>query len=266
VAAHVFGQASAAAPVTLVCSGLVGTVISDSGMIDRAYAEAIATQGVVSGTAAYARCMALVHQTRGQSASDVLQILFPDSEVRGQAAHLVFDRACLDAIARAAPTAMPGAEAAIGQMVAAGIRVALLSGFSRRVLTALIDALGWWDRVDLVVGPDDVQRGLPWPDLTLWAMLQVGVTDVRETAAVHGTESGVLSGLRSGAGLVAGVLTGPHTGERLQRAGATRLIPSIADLPALVLPPTEPGSATAFNARPVSPVEWEYHARDTADG
>ena len=266
MAAHVFGQASAAAPVTLVCCGLVGTVISDNGMIDRAYAEAIATQGVVSGTAAYARCMALVHQTRGQPAADVLQILFPDSEVRGQAAHLVFDRACLDAIARAGPTPMPGAEAAIGQMVAAGIRVALISGFSRRVLTALMDALGWWDRVDLALGPDDVQRGLPWPDLTLWAMLQAGVTDVRETAVAHGTESGVLSGLRSGAGIVAGVLTGAHTGERLQRAGATHLIPSIADLPALVMPPSEPGSGTAASARPMSPVAWEYHARDTAEG
>jgi hypothetical protein len=59
-------------PVSLVCCGLIGTLVTDNGMIDRAFTEAIATQGVVTGTTAYARCMAGVHQTRGQSAADVL--------------------------------------------------------------------------------------------------------------------------------------------------------------------------------------------------
>lgn len=257
------GQASGALPVSLVCCGLVGTVITDSGMIDRAYAEAIATQGVVTGTAAYARCMALVHQTRGQAAADVLQILFPDSQVRGQAAHLVFDRACLDAIGRTGPAAIPGAEATLDQLAETGFQLCLISGFSRRVLTALLDALDWSDRFDVTLCPDDVRRGLPWPDLILCAMLQAGVTDVRETAVAQGMESGVLSGTRSGARIVAGVLTGTHTGERLQRAGATHLIPSIADLPALLIPGGEPGAAAV--ARPISRVPHS-RAADTAEG
>ena len=262
MAAHIFGQAGGALPVTLVCCGFVGTVVNDSGMIDRAFAEAIATQGVVPGTAAYARCMALVHQTRGQAAADVLQLLFPDSAVRGQAAHMVFDRACLDAIARTAPTPIPGADAAIDQLVAAGIRVCLISGFSRRVLTAMLDALGWWDRVDLAIGPDDVQRGLPWPDLVLHAMLQAGVTDVRETAVAQSTESGVLSGFRSGAGIVAGILTGPHTGDRLARAGATHLLPSIAEFPDLVLAVGDQKPASATPVHPMSTVTVEYRPAD----
>ena len=49
-------------PVSLVCCGLIGTLVTDAGLVDRAYTEAIATQGVVTGTAAYARCMAQVHQ------------------------------------------------------------------------------------------------------------------------------------------------------------------------------------------------------------
>jgi phosphonatase-like hydrolase len=239
--------------------------MTDGGMIDRAFAEAIATQGVVTGTTAYARCMALVHQTRGQSAADVLQVLFPDSEIRGQAAHLVFDRACLDAIARTGPAAMPGAEAALDQLASVGIRVCLISGFSHRVLTALLDALGWWDRIHLALGPDDVPRGLPWPDLVLSAMLRAGVTDVRETAVVQGTESGILCGRRSGAGIVAGVLTGTHTGERLERAGATHLIPSIADLPALVIPAGGRGATAAVIARPMSRVPADSGAADVAD-
>jgi phosphonatase-like hydrolase len=265
VAARESGHASGAVPVSLVCCGLVGTLVADGGMIDRAFAEAIATQGVVTGTAAYARCMALVHQTRGHSAADVLQVLFPDSEIRGQAAHLVFDRACMDAIGRTRPTAIPGAEAALDQLTDAGFQLCLISGFSRRVLGAVLDTLGWWDRFSLTLCPDDVQRGLPWPDLVLHAMLQGRVTDVREVAVVQSMESGVLCGHRSGAGLVAGVLTGTHTGERLQRAGATHLIPSIADLPPLLIPVADPAPASTGATRSASRVPADSRAANTAE-
>ena len=115
-----------------------------------------------------------------------------------------------------------------------GARVCLVTGFSRRVLGLVLDTLGWWDRVDLAVCPDEVPRGCPAPDLVLSAMLRLGIRDVRDTAVAQGTESGVLSGKRSGAGIVAGVLTGIHTKDRLHRAGATHLLSSIAELPNLL--------------------------------
>jgi phosphoglycolate phosphatase len=254
-------------PVSLVCCGLIGTLVADSGMIDRAFTEAIATQGVVTGTTAYARCMARVHQTRGQAAADVLQVLFPDSQARGQAAHLAFDRACLDAIGRMGVTPVPGAAEALDALADAGIRICVTSGFSRRVLTEALEALGWRDRIDLVVGPDDVPRGAPWPDAVLSAMLRLGVTDVRETAVVNSTESAVLSGHRSGAGIVAGVLTGPHTSDRLRQAGATHLMPSIAYLPELVAIASGQGSgAASVGARAVSRLSANPAAAETAEG
>ncbi len=220
-------------PVSLVCCGLIGTMVDD-GMVDRAYAEAIATQGVVTGTAAYARCMAQVHQARGQYAVDVLRNMFPDSQARAQAAHLVLDRSFCDAISRMGVRPVPGAEEVIEKLAGAGIRICVITSFSRRVLTAVLDTLGWWDRIDLALSPQDVPRGAPWPDLVLSAMLRLGVTDVREAAVAQDAESGILCGRRAGAGIVAGVLTGAHSGDRLRRAGATHLIPTIAHLPPLL--------------------------------
>lgn len=261
-------QASGTTPVSLVCCGLIGTLVADNGMIDRAFTEAIATQSVVSGTAAYARCMAQVHQTRGQAAPDVLQMLFPDSQLRGQAAYLAFDRACLDAIGRTGITPVPGAAEAIDSVAEAGVRICVTSGFSRRVLTAALEALGWHDRIDLAIGPDDVRRGAPWPDVVLSAMLRLGVTDVRETAVVNCCESGILSGRRSGAGIVAGVLTGPHSRERLQQAGATHLMPSIAYLSELVaLTASDQGPRVAsVGVRPVSRLPANPAAAGSAEG
>src|ERR1700728_3692840 len=199
-------------------------------MVDRAYAEAIATQGVVTGTAAYARCMAQVHQERGRSTVDVLRTMFPDSEARGQAAHLARDRSFCDAIGRMGATPAPGAAAAIEQLASAGIRICVGTAFSRRVMTVVLDTLGWWHRIALALSPEDVPRGSPMPDLILAAMLRLGVTDVRETAVAYDTQAGILSGRPAGAGIVAGVPGRPHHGER-----GRPLIQGIAQLPELLI-------------------------------
>jgi phosphoglycolate phosphatase len=222
---------SDAPPVTLVCCGLIGAAVADDGMVERAFAEAIATQGVVTGTTAYARCMAQVHRARGKATIDVLQGLFPDNQARAQAAELAFDRSYAAAVERTGLVPVPGAEQAIDKLAGIGMRVCLITSFSRRVLGLVMDALGWWDRVQIVLCPDDVPRGCPFPDLVLCAMLRLGVGDVRETAVADGTENGILCGRRAGAGVVAGVLTGTHTAERLRGAGAHHLLASIADLP-----------------------------------
>lgn len=246
---------SDATGVSLVCCGLIGTTVTDNGMVERAYAEAIATQGVVTGTTAYARCMAGVHRSRGQSTIEVLRTLFPDSQARAQAAQLAFDRSYSAAVDRTGIVAMPGAELALEKLHHSGMRVCLISGFSRRLLGLVLDTLGWWDRIDLALSPDDVPRGCPWPDLVLTAIIRLGIDDVRDTAVAHGMESGVLCGHRSGAGTVVGVLTGTHTTERLRRAGATHVLGSVAALPDLLASETsgaarspEPGAATAGSA------------------
>jgi len=236
---------SDARPVSLVCCGVIGTTVTDNGMVERAYAEAIATQGVVTGTTAYARCMAGVHRSRGQSTIEVLRGLFPESQARAQAAQLAFDRSYSAAVARTGVVAMPGAEHAMEKLHGTGARICLISGFSRRLLALVLETLGWWDRIDLALSPDEVPRGCPWPDLVFTAMLRLGVDDVREAVVAHGTESGVLSGHRSGSGAVVGVLTGTHTTERLRRAGATHVLGSVAELPDLLAAGTAPGSSPA---------------------
>ena len=48
----------------------------------------------------------------------------------------------------------------------------------------------------------------------------------------------MLCGRRAGASIVAGVRTGAHDEQRLRAAGATHVIDSVADLPALVFDDT----------------------------
>jgi phosphoglycolate phosphatase len=219
---------------TLACFGLIGTTVVDDGTLERAYGEAVATQGIVTGTAAYARSMAQVHRSRGKVIVDVLRELFPGNEARAQAALLAFDRSLDGMIQRSGVVPVPGAGETLDQLRTAGCRTCVLSSFTRRQLGPILTALGWQDRVDLLLGADDVPRGAPAPDPVLSAMLTLGVSDVRDTIVVHATENGMLAGRHAGAGMVVGVLTGTHPAAKLRAAGATHLLASVADLPALL--------------------------------
>jgi phosphoglycolate phosphatase len=229
---------SAPPHISVVCCGLVGTTVRDGAgqesMVERAFAEAIATQGVVAGTSDFARCMAQVSRSRGRSTVDVFGSLFPDNQARAQAASMAFERSYRAAVGRTGLTALPGAEDAIGKLTGSGVRVCLVTGLPREVATLILGTLGWRGPGYPVLCPDDVPRGFPWPDLVLTALLRFGGGDVREMAVASGTEHGLVAGRRAGAQIVAGVLTGPHTPARMRRAGATHLIESIAELPELV--------------------------------
>jgi phosphoglycolate phosphatase len=229
-------------PVTLACCGLLGTAADDRGILERAFAEACATQGIVPGTAAYAHCMVGVHQSRGQAPLDVFRGLFAEGQGRAEAAALSFERSFRAAVDRTGLAPAPGTNEAFAALRDAGVRVCLITSLSRRLLTLVLDTLGWWRMVDLALSPEDVPRGCPWPDLMLSAMLRLGVEDVRETAFAGSTASSVLAGKRSGASIVAGVLAGAHTGDRLRASGATHLIEGMADLPTLLLGNPAPAS------------------------
>jgi phosphoglycolate phosphatase len=259
--------------ITLVCCGLIGTLVADEGLIERAFAEAIATQGVVVGTGAYARRMAQVHHARGQVPADLLAGLFPENQARAQAAHIAFERAIADAIGRSVVRPIPGAKEILADIAAAGARTCVLTSLPRRALRIIVDALGsagWRDVIDVALSAEEIERGFPAPDPVLTAMLRVGVGDVAEAAVVHATAAGVEGARHAGAGIAVGVLTGAHPAPRLRAAGATHVIASIADLPAalkasgldLTVAPatvvrtgqrrTRPGSSGATSTDPAS--------------
>jgi len=220
--------------VSLVCCDVVGAAVADGSVLERAFAEAIATQGVVTGTAAYVRSMVQFDRTRGWSPAEVMHSLFPEDEIRAQAAGLAFERSFHAAVERFGVLPLPGANDALDKLAAAGTKVCLLSCLSRPAFSLIMERLGWWQRADLLLCADDVARGFPWPDLVLTAILRLGVGDVRDVAVATASESGVLAARRAGAGLVAGVLTGVHDAARLRRAGATHLLADLSDLPDLV--------------------------------
>lgn len=240
---------TSASPIKLACLDLAGTTVGDIAMVERAFAEAIATQGIVPGTGAYARAMVHVHRSRGCPTIDVFHGIFPENEAQAQAANLTFERSYEGAIDRAGLYPVPGTVEALEKLRAAGIKICVITGFSRAILSRVLNAVGWMDKVDLALSPEDSGRGRPWPDMVLTAVLRLRIDDVRHVAVVGDSESDMLCGSRAGASIVAGVLTGVHSRERLIKGGATQIIDSVADFPSLALDNTEHTTPVATPAR-----------------
>jgi phosphonatase-like hydrolase len=221
-------------PVSLVCCDLIGAAALDGSALERAFAEAIATQGVVTGTKAYVRSMVQFDRSRGWPPADVMHTLFPEDPIRAQAANLAFDRSFLAAIDRFGVSPVAGADDALTKLAAGGTKVCFVASLSRPALSLILERLGWWQRADLILCAEDVPRGFPWPDLFLTALLRLSIDDVRAIAVATASESGVLAAQRAGARMIVGVLSGVHDAARLRRAGATHLLEDMAELPDLL--------------------------------
>jgi phosphoglycolate phosphatase len=218
----------------LACIDMAGTTIRDDGLVDQAFTVAVAGQGVAPGTAEYERMRAVVRKTQGQSKIEVFRLLLDGDEERARAANATFEEAYGLLVDDGAVMPIPGAAEAIRTLRAAGIKVALMTGFARSTQDAIIEAIGWRGLVDLSISPAEAGRGRPYPDLVLVSALRLGVDDVRRIAVVGDTPLDVIAGRRAGAGLVAGVLTGAGDRPALVSAGATHVIGSIGELPGLL--------------------------------
>jgi beta-phosphoglucomutase-like phosphatase (HAD superfamily) len=201
----------------------LASIVIDSSIVERAFAEAIATQGIVAGTQDYARSMVRFDRSYGCAPDAVFRDLFDREGPRAQAASLAFEQSFPAAAQRFGLDVPSDVADTIGKAAGAGARTCLLTMLSRRSCGKL---LGQLRTADLVLCGDDAPRGFPWPDPILTAMLKLGTADVREVAVVSATPDGVLSGYRAGARVLVGLGSGRRA-TALREAGATHVIDNI---------------------------------------
>ena len=223
--------------IALVVFDMAGTTVHDEGYVSVVFREALAAAGIavtanqVQAVMGYRKIQAIRMLLDQHEARD-------DLETRAVAIHEDFlERMNTFYATSPAVREVEGASAVFRRLKAAGIRVALDTGFSRSTAEVIIGRLGWREHslVDASVTSDEVERGRPHPDMLLRIMALTGIEDVRRVAKVGDTPSDLLEGKRAGCGLVVGVTEGSHTAEQLQSYPHTHLIATVADLPALVL-------------------------------
>ncbi len=221
--------------IRLVVLDMAGTTVADGGLVEQAFDAAARHMGVEPGGAEHAEQLAHVRATMGESKISVFRHLFGD-EAAARRANTAFETAYGELVDGGRIAPVPGAREAVEALRAAGRTVVLTTGFARITLDAILAALGWQDLAPLTLCPADAGgRGRPYPDMVLAALLRTRATDSVQRIAVAGdTSYDMLCGRRAGASVVAGVLTGAHGADRLTAAGATHVLGSVAELPALL--------------------------------
>lgn len=217
-------------PPRLAVLDLAGTTVTDDGVVEAAFADALRAVGVALDE----RARRHVADTMGQSKIVVFRSLLGTEDL-ARSANEAFEDAFATRVASGEVAPIDGAVEAMDRLRAAGLAICLTTGFAPATRDVLLDHLGWADRVDLVLSPDADVRGRPFPDLVLTAALRLRIDDVRSVAVAGDTANDLLSGWRAGAGIVAGVTTGAHDRRTLAAAPHTHILDSIRDLPAAVL-------------------------------
>lgn len=217
-------------PPTLVAFDLGGTLVRDRGEVPAAFTTAVREAGLAFDPAE-------LPALRGASKYEVLRRLLAGSGRESQV-DFVYKRFQTDLMSRLAgshPLSIPGAHEALKELHAAGIGLALTSGFDRQIVNMVMKAVEWADLIDVRICSEDVPRGRPAPFMIFHAMERSGVMDVRRVAVVGDTVRDIEAGWNAGVAYRVAVLTGAHSRETLSAAPHTHIVPSVADLPRMWL-------------------------------
>jgi len=219
--------------IRLIVLDVGGTIVEDRGDVPEALRSALGHHGIDSATED-------IQRRRGASKSEVIRYFvdrqsLPPNVNRDQLTASIYAEfsSNLIEVYRSVPP-IAGAENAIRQLRQNGYLLATTTGFDRAITTSIFQRLGWEQYFAAVICSDDVVRGRPSPFMLFHAMESARVDSVAKVMAVGDTPLDLQAGTNAGLRAVVGVLSGASTAENLRREPHTHILPSVADLPALL--------------------------------
>ncbi len=127
------------------------------------------------------------------------------------------------------------------------IKIALTTGFYRKVTNIILEKLGWLEGleynyvntsgkaiIDVSIASDEVNKGRPEPYMIQKAMKLMGISDPFDVINIGDTPSDLKSGIRAGCRLSLGVTNGTHTREQLKFLRNDGLLGSLQEMKAII--------------------------------
>jgi phosphonatase-like hydrolase len=218
--------------IQLVVFDIAGTTVQDTGNVAKAFIDAFGefNMEIPADT---------VNHVMGFRKIDAIKMLVPDdsNEALIEEIHESFTRNILN-LYKSDPDLkpLPYAEEIFQQLKQAGVKIALNTGFTRRVTNAILKRLQWNTpgMIDIVICSDEVPEGRPQPYMIQHIMEQMNVPDSKAVAKVGDTKVDVEEGRNACCGLVVSVTTGAYTREELELYKPDHIINSLSELPGLL--------------------------------
>jgi len=220
-------------PIRLIALDVGGTIVEDRGDVPALLGRALQHQGIESTPAEIAKW-------RGASKREIIRHFVEkqrpsvgaDSGTEVEKIYAEFTQSLIAAYRTVPP--VRGAEPAMEQLRSRGYLIATTTGFDRAVTSSIFRRLGWESLFAAVICSDDVVQGRPAPYMLFHAMEGARVENVAQVVAVGDTPLDLQAGTNAGLRGVVGVLTGAGAADQLDAEPHTHIVPSIADIPALL--------------------------------
>ena len=231
-AARAQSERAAKPALKLVVLDIGGTLIPDHGEVPEAMKSAFAHKGL---EVSYAE----IGDWRGASKRGMVRHFVElraaksaDREALTEAIYADFGAQADAAYKNVRP--LPGIEDAMRTLRGQGLLLATTTGFGRELNATIFKRLGWGEQFAASINSDDVVDGRPAPYMIFHAMEGTHVDNVAEVVVVGDTPLDLQAANNAGVRGVIGVYSGAATEERLRRERYTHILPSVAELPALI--------------------------------
>lgn len=228
------------AKIELVVFDMSGTTVEDRNEVPNCFLQAAQQSGIRT-------TLKHINTMRGWSKIDVFRTLWAEQGIKNeselennvQTSFTIF-RGLLEAYYQTqdvSPT--EGTPEVFDFLRQRGIKVALSTGFYRKVTDIILERLNWTigldeqylgDRksiIDFSISSDQVQSGRPAPDMIQKAMQMLGVGDAKKVIKIGDTPVDLKAGQAAGCGYNFGITSGSHTEEQLRLYPNDGLFPSI---------------------------------------
>jgi phosphonatase-like hydrolase len=217
--------------IKLAVFDIAGTVLSDKDFVAISFIEAFQQYGIdlrvneITPLMGYKKTEAIVLVLQGKG------ILYDDIMVEDIHKHFVnsmihFYSTSLEV------EELPGASYIFKCLKNRGIYVSLNSGFPKVIVEAIVDRMGWLEKVliDSFVASDEVTSGRPSNMMIELLMKRAGVTNTEQVLKIGDTMVDIEEGRNAKAGLVIGITTGAYTRNQLEEYNPDHIIDSLFEL------------------------------------
>ncbi len=221
--------------IKLAVFDIAGTTLDDGDAVHTALAKALALHGHQAGRDE-------INTVMGIPKPEAIRILLANRGIAYDAdlvkrLHEDFLREMQQAYIDAPLSEKPGCSALFADLAAAGVRVAVDTGFDRVTTNIVLEKLGWLDQglIHDSITSDEVEQGRPAPDMIHELMKRAGLENPAEVAKIGDTPADLQEGRNAACGFVVGLTHGSHTRDELAAYDYDALADSLPEVGGLLL-------------------------------
>ncbi len=221
--------------VKLAVFDIAGTTVLDKNFVALAFQNAFAKHGIEIRPDDATPLMGYHKPLAIQMMLEKLEIE-PDAEFIEEI-HADFENEMVDFYEYdPAVQPMPGAEDVFVQLKEKGIRIALNTGFSKRIADTIVGRFQWREKglVDDYIGSNEVAMGRPHSYMIEELMKRADVENAGEVIKIGDTTVDIEEGKNAGCLYVIGVTTGACSQPELAEMEPTHILQQLSDLPAIL--------------------------------